>query len=167
MSLYIFCDNSNIFLEGQWAASRAEGRNRPNPEFRIDYGQLIAVCADGRQVTEAKLYGSVPPPNDSLWNAIEAQGWKVRTLERNYRGKEKALDIEIALDMNDVSRDVTPPGTMILLAGDGDYQTLIPRLQQRGWHVEVGFYENVAISIRTVANRFISLEEHLHEIRFK
>lgn len=102
MSLYIFCDNSNLFLEGQWAAARAEGRRGPHPEFRIDYGQLITVSADGRQVTQASLYGSVPPPNDSLWRAIRAQGWNVKTLERNYAGKEKALDIEIALDMNDL-----------------------------------------------------------------
>lgn len=88
-------------------------------------------------------------------------------MERNYAGKEKGLDIEIALDMNDLSKDVTPPETMILLAGDGDYQTLIPRLQARGWDIEVGFYQNVAQSILTLANRFISLEERLHEIRFK
>jgi uncharacterized LabA/DUF88 family protein len=167
MALYIFCDNSNIFLEGQWAAGRAEGRRGPHPEFRIDYGQLISVCAQGRQVVQANLYGSVPPQNDSLWNAIRGQGWKVKTMERNYAGKEKGLDVEIALDMNDLSRDVNPPETMVLLAGDGDYQTLIPRLQDRGWQVEVGFYRNIAQSILTLANAFIPLEERLHEIRFK
>lgn len=167
MGLYIFCDNSNVFLEGQWAAGRADGRRGPNSEFRIDYGQLITVCADGRPVTQANLYGSVPPANDSLWNAIRAQGWKVKTMERNAAGKEEGLDIEIALDMNDVARDVVPPGTMILVAGDGDYQTLIPRLQQRGWKIELAFYQNVALSVRTLADSFLSLEERLHEIRFK
>ncbi len=88
-------------------------------------------------------------------------------MERNYAGKEKGLDVEIALDMNDLSRDIQPPETMILLAGDGDYQTLIPRLQDRGWTVEVGFYQNVAQSILTLANRFIPFEDRLHEIRFK
>lgn len=115
----------------------------------------------------AWLYGSVPPHNDSLWRAIRSQGWKVKTLERNLAGKEKGLDIEIALDMNDLGREVTPAQTMILVAGDGDYQTLIPRLQQRGWRMEIAFYENVALSIRTLADAFIPLEEHLHEIRFK
>lgn len=167
MGLYIFCDNSNIFLEGQWAAARAEGRRGPHPEFRIDYGQLISVCAEGRDVRQANLYGSVPPQNDSLWRAIRGQGWKVKTLERNYAGKEKGLDVEIALDMSDLSRDIAPAETMLLLAGDGDYQTLIPRLQQRGWVIEVAFYENIALSIRTLADRFIALEDRLHEIRFK
>jgi len=69
--------------------------------------------------------------------------------------------------MNDLSRDVSPATTMILLAGDGDYQTLIPRLQQRGWRVEIAFYENVALSIKTLANHFISLEAKLHEFRLK
>jgi uncharacterized LabA/DUF88 family protein len=167
VSLYIFCDNSNIFLEGQWAAGRASGKKGPNSEFRIDYGQLITVCAKGRPVSQANLYGSIPPQNDSLWNAIRAQGWNVRTLERNLAGKEKGLDIEIALDMNDLAHDVLTPGTMILVAGDGDYQTLIPRLQKKQWRVEVAFYENVALSIRTLADDFISLEDCLHQIRFK
>lgn len=56
---------------------------------------------------------------------------------------------------------------MILLPGDGDYQTLIPRVQARGWEIEVAFYQNVAQSILTLANRFISLKDRLHEIRFK
>jgi len=167
MGVYIFCDNSNIFLEGQWAASRAEGRRGLHPEFRIDYGQLITVCAKGRPVSLANLYGSVPPQNDSLWRAIRSQGWKVKTLERILAGKEKGLDIEIALDMNDLARDVAPAETMILVAGDGDYQTLIPRLQEKRWKVEIAFYQNVALSIRTLADEFISLEDHLHEIRFK
>jgi uncharacterized LabA/DUF88 family protein len=76
------------------------------------------------------------------------------------------LDLEIALDMSDLSRDVQP-ATMLLLAGDGDYLTLIPRLQQRGWKVEVAFYQNVALSIRTLADRFIPLEDKLHEFRLK
>jgi len=167
MGLYLFCDNSNLFIEGQWAAGRADGLRQSNPEFRLDYGQVISVCAKGRDVTRAHLYGSVPPANDSLWRAAERQGWDVKTMERNPANKEKGLDIEIALDMNDLSRDVTPPGTMILIAGDGDYQTLIPRLQSRGWQVEVWFYNNVAQSLLTLANHFGSLEDKLHEIRLK
>jgi uncharacterized LabA/DUF88 family protein len=166
VSLYIFCDNSNIFIEGQWAAGRADGIRGPNTEFRIDYGQLLSVCAEGRKVEQAKLYGSVPPTNDSLWRYIQKQGWNVKTLERNLANKEKGLDLEIALDMNDLSRDA-PAATMLLLAGDGDYLALIPRLQQRGWKIEVAFYQNVALSIQTLADRFIPLEDKLHEFRMK
>jgi uncharacterized LabA/DUF88 family protein len=166
VSLYIFCDNSNVWIEGQWAAGRADGIRGPNTEFRIDYGQLLTVCAEGRNVEEAKLYGSVPPANDSLWKYIKSQGWNVKTMERNLANKEKGLDLEIALDMNDLSRDVQP-AMMLLMAGDGDYLTLIPRLQQRGWKVEVAFYQNVALSIRTLADRFIPLEDKLHEFRLK
>jgi uncharacterized LabA/DUF88 family protein len=166
VSIYIFCDNSNIFIEGQWAAGRADGMKGPNTEFRIDYGQLLSVCAGGRRVEQAKLYGSVPPANDSLWRYIQKQGWNVKTMERNLANKEKGLDLEIALDMNDLSRDV-PAATMLLLAGDGDYLSLIPRLQQRGWKVEIAFYQNVALSIRTLADCFIPLEDKLHEFRMK
>jgi hypothetical protein len=69
--------------------------------------------------------------------------------------------------MNDTSRDVSPAGTMILIEGEGDYQALIPRLQGRGWRVEVCFYNNVAQSLLTLADGFGSLEDKLHEIRFK
>jgi hypothetical protein len=88
---------SSLKSNGQPVGRR--GRGDHNQNSRIDYGQLISVCAQGRAVTQANLYGSVPPDNDSLWRAIRAHGWKVKTLERNYAGKEKGLDIEIALDM--------------------------------------------------------------------
>jgi len=89
MSVYIFCDNSNVFIEGQWAAGRADGLRGPNTEFRIDYGQLLTVCAGGREVVQAKLYGSVPPPNDSLWRAMERQGWDVKTSKGTWQTRKK------------------------------------------------------------------------------
>src|SRR5258708_20334944 len=147
--------------------SRQSGGEERTTSRIPDCLRAINQCLRAGQTGQANLYGSEPPENDSLWRAIRARGWEVKTMERNYAGKEKGIDIQIALDMNEFSRDVKPPGTMIRLAGDGDYQTLIPRLQDRGWEIEIGFYQNVAQSIRTLANRFISLEDRLHEIRFK
>jgi len=30
MGLYLFCDNSNLFIEAQWAAGRADGLRGPS-----------------------------------------------------------------------------------------------------------------------------------------
>ncbi len=167
MGVYVFCDNSNVFIEGKWAAARVENMKGPHPEFRIDYGQVLTVCSEGRPVLSANMYGSRPPANDSLWKKIEKDGWKINLLDRNPANKEKGLDIDIALDIHEVALSGAKPETIVLLAGDGDYQTLIPRVQARGWQFEIWFYSNIAGSLRVLADRFVNLEDHLGEIRFK
>jgi hypothetical protein len=39
----------------------------------------------------AKLYGSKPTYNDTLWTMAEVNGFKVKTFERNASNKEKKL----------------------------------------------------------------------------
>jgi len=94
-------------------------------------------------------------------------GWHVKTIERNYFNKEKGVAMEIGLDMSDLMHSLSVPQTIVLLAGDGDFQAVIPRLQARGWRIEVWFYGNVAQAVRTLADHFENLEYHLHAIRLK
>jgi hypothetical protein len=52
---------------------RAGGLHGQNAEFRIDYGRLLTVCAEGCAVDEARLYGSVPPANNPYAGKLNAK----------------------------------------------------------------------------------------------
>lgn len=165
--VYVFCDNSNVFIEGQWAAGREKGIHGLDPEFRLDFGQLLTVVSSGRPVKEAHLYGSRPPDNDSLWHSAEKNGWDVQVLDRNTFGKEKGVDMKIGMDITE--KTLLSPngqGVIVLVSGDADFLPVIERVIERGWSIEIWSYSNAAKILKDFSE-FRSLEEHLHEIRMK
>jgi uncharacterized LabA/DUF88 family protein len=112
------------------------------------------------------LYGSIPPPNDTVWKKIREAGFDVKLFERNLRNKEKGLDMEIGLDMNDLSRDEAP-GTMILVAGDADYVPVLDRVQSRKWKVEVWYWSNAADKLQKAASPFFPLDSDVYKVGFR
>ncbi|CAI2189725.1 16629_t:CDS:1, partial [Funneliformis geosporum] len=48
------------------------------------------------------IVGSRPPPNDSLWDRIESQGYDVVVFDRNIENKEKKVDMELGASAMDV-----------------------------------------------------------------
>ena len=69
MSVYVFVDNSNIWIEGKKASGKAKNPPVPsNYNYRIEYGHLLNHVCKGRTLGDMPmLYGSEPPPNDSVW----------------------------------------------------------------------------------------------------
>ncbi len=67
------------------------------------------------------LYGSKPPPNDSLWIAAKRQGFEVVVHELNpYSGREKKVDTNVATDITPDSFELMQPtrDEITLVAGD-------------------------------------------------
>ena len=60
--LYIYWDNSNIFVESQNVAEELEG-DSPNVRYRvrIDFANLLLLAHGNRPVTRIVAAGSVPP----------------------------------------------------------------------------------------------------------
>lgn len=54
-----------------------------DPRLRLDIGKVTDVVAKGREVAWGILYGSEPPPIDSVWQKIRERGWKVITTRRS------------------------------------------------------------------------------------
>lgn len=167
--VFVYVDNSNIWIEGKKVSGQAQ--NPPTESdywYRVESGKLLNHVLAGRTLAEPPtLYGSIPPPNDSVWNKIRDAGFDVKLFERNVRNREKGLDMEIGLDMNDKSRDVTPPATMILVAGDADYVPVLNRVRGRGWKVEVWYWSNAADNLQKAADRFVSLNPDVYKIGFR
>src|SRR4051794_20723112 len=91
MSNFLYVDNSNVWIEGMHVAAAAKGlvpdvwsavENRIcDYSWKIDFGRLHEF-AGGDQIGRARLYGSRPPANDSLWKIAKARGFEVVTMDR-------------------------------------------------------------------------------------
>lgn len=99
--VWIFVDNSNLWIE----AKKLQGRKRyfestEDPRVRIDVGKLAEIIADGRPIVQANIYGSIPPPVDTVWAKMEEAGWNVNIKERSpITGREKQVDQQITADV--------------------------------------------------------------------
>ncbi|KAM5381124.1 hypothetical protein ACJZ2D_003040 [Fusarium nematophilum] len=98
-----FVDDSNIWIEAQkFSASgnshmpKLTGRDR-DPRLRINIGKLVSTLSGHRNQGPSFLYGSRPPPNDSVWNAFKNHQFKTSIFDRNkHDNKEKEVDNAMA-----------------------------------------------------------------------
>lgn len=145
----IFIDGANLF----YAALQMQ--------IEVDYGRLLAVLTQGRQLLRAYFYTGVDPHNDRqqgfiLW--MQRHGYRVVTkdLISMADGSKKAnLDIEIAIDMMRLAQHCD---TLILLSGDGDLAYAVNAITYQGVRVEVvGLRSMTSDSLVTVADYYQDL----------
>ncbi|KAL2268025.1 hypothetical protein VTJ83DRAFT_2871 [Remersonia thermophila] len=160
---YVYIDNSNIWIEGQRVYAQKERYKRSrhgdvtiydiemDPRWRVQIGRFRELIERttvkwhkygyGPSVEvehEFYLYGSEPPPVDSIWRAIEERKIRVHTLKRStYTGKEKGVDHLLSCDISmkaaqDKARGLDS-NLYILASGDGDLAHVMKRI------VELGF----------------------------
>ncbi|KAI6779358.1 uncharacterized protein J7T54_000456 [Emericellopsis cladophorae] len=101
-----FVDDSNIWIEAQkFAASGNEYMPKLEDSdidlrLRIDIGRLVSTLCKSRTQGLSFLYGSRPPPNDSVWNAFKNRfKFKTKIYNRNSQNKEKEVDNSLATDL--------------------------------------------------------------------
>lgn len=98
-----FVDDSNLWLEAKKIAAKIRLKDTgSDPRLRIDLGKLIDTISKGRRQGDSYLFGSRPPPNDSVWNAAKKRNFDVKVFDRafdgngDYVGKEKEVDNAMA-----------------------------------------------------------------------
>ena len=153
-NLYIFIDDSNLYIEGKYVIGELEkmgtfDRKRRQLRFdqlRIDYGQILRTIQNRRTLgSDPIVVGSVPPA-DSLWDLVRVEGFYVKTFPRNDRGFEKMVDMQIGHYMDQVLfKNV--PAILALVTGDADYKPVLETAVDLGWKVEIYFW-NTGIRLR-------------------
>ncbi len=167
--VYLFVDNSNIWIEGKKASGRQKTPPVPsNYNYRIEYGDLLKHVMEGRSLGAIpQLYGSEPPPNDSVWRMIESKGYDVNVFKRNFFGKEKGVDMRLGLDVAKlIYRPPSKKGVLILVAGDADFVPVVEDAKAEGWTVEVWYWSNAAADLKGAADRFENLDSAIYTIGF-
>src|SRR5206468_4283618 len=98
-SVFVFWDNSNIFISAKTVSAEREGGDAPY-QIRIQFDHLLQLAVAGRKLEFAIAVGSVPPPLRHVWNRLEAAGVKVELFERGaMSSREQAIDQALQVHM--------------------------------------------------------------------
>ncbi|HEV2337086.1 MAG TPA: NYN domain-containing protein [Stellaceae bacterium] len=175
--IYVFWDNSNVFISAKSVASQNEGRYGA-PHIRIEFEHLFDLARAGRSVVTAICVGSVPPQLATVWDRLEKTGIRVEKYERGqFSGREQGVDQCLQLWMLRALADAPKPATAVLLTGDGKgyedgvgFRADLERLHSRGWGIEVVAWEkSCARRLREWAGEvgvFVRLEDHYSAVTF-
>lgn len=156
----IFVDVPNVM----YAAERLK--------VKLDYKKLLDFLVRGRELVRASAYA---PISDDPQKKLETQkfvqpfadlGYRVVTKphKRYADGSLKAnFDVELAIDVLTMSDRLD---IVTLVSGDGDFRRLVELVESKGVRVEVvAFSQSTAAELRTVADEYIDLNDHLKELR--
>ena len=177
--IWIFVDNSNIWIEAKKLASKRKGfRSVEDHRLRISIGRLTDVVAGNRDVEKGILYGSEPPKIDSVWDKIrEHENWYVKTKKRSYlTHKEKEIDSQLVADVTQLACK-TPNcqrGTIILISGDADMCPAVEKIMEEGiWKVEIYMWKDaLSDNLKKISERYRErvlckpLDNHLNDVTF-
>lgn len=167
--LRLFIDNSNVFIEGQRVARETFKYDDDLVlRFRVNYGGLLEFVRKDRDLSEAVLVGSRPPPNDKLWNRLKGLGIEPRIFDRSiYTGREKRVDAEMTNAIRDALDDNRQPGTIALVAGDADYVPTLERCLKKNWAVELYFWAQASSDLKRMPGvKFFDLATGFNEVTY-
>ena len=145
--VFVYWDNSNIFLEAQRFAAERELGPGARYRVRIHFENMLRLAHADRTMQRALAAGSVPPEMRQLWNRMEASGVEVFLFDRGDpgRGEQEMSDRVLQLRMLEDALDFNgDPGIAVLLTGDGagyrdgaGFHSALERMHRRGWRVEI------------------------------
>lgn len=145
--VFVYWDNSNIFVEAQRMAEQVEGTPNARYLVRVHFDNLLRLAHADRHLTRALAAGSIPPEMSNLWNRMEGLGVEVNLFDRGIRerGEQNTPDQWLQLRMLEDALDHNgDPGVVTLLTGDGagylegqGFHSTLERMHKRGWHVEI------------------------------
>lgn len=150
----IFADVQNIY----YTTKQAYQRN-------FDYNAFWAQATLNRQVVKAIAYAIYreDEKQKQFQNILRAIGFEIKLkpfIQRSDGSAKGDWDVGITLDVMEWASQVD---TIVLISGDGDFDQLAERAQQRyGVNFEVyGVPELTANSLVGAASKFIPIEESL------
>ena len=99
-TVHIYIDNSNLWIQGQKTYAEKKGLTVEwDPTWRFDVGRLKDILTRNSPLQDREmsfnvkvhLYGSTPPPVDTVWQAIKSHDVDVNTFARStWTGREEA-----------------------------------------------------------------------------
>ena len=154
---YVFIDDSNLWIPGQKATAKKLKDADTDPRFRVDLGRFMTLVAKDRHVSKAFLYGSIPPRNDTVWNAAREKNYKVNIFECSGTGKQKEVDTAMTADIVDEVGEAVHSMldvTFIVVTGDRDLNRSIEKCLAKQMHVELWSWEDsMSIQFKRLANK--------------
>ena len=177
--VFIYWDNSNIFIGAKNFAEMREGK-LSRGLVRIHFKALLRLVGAGRAVAKAVVAGSTPPGARELWDKLRGEGAQVEELfDRGDRfGKEQEVpDERLQNRMLLDAMKSDSPGVVVLLTGDGKgrerekgFYYALELLHARGWRVELlAWRDSCHRGMREWVKKngvFVPLDEHYNTVTF-
>ena len=145
--VFIYWDNSNIFIEAQRLAEERNEHVDARYRVRINFDNMLQLAHANRPMRKALAAGSVPPELRQLWNRMENQGVQVELFNRirSDIGEREIPDRILQLRMLEDAMDFNgDPGIVVLMTGDGagylegaGFHSTLERMHRRGWRIEI------------------------------
>ena len=178
--VFIYWDNSNIFIGAQPLAAEMEDGPEPRRRVRIDFGNMLRLAHADRPVAKAIAAGAIPPEMEEVWYQLRSRGVEVRLFDRggSNRGEQEVPDQVLQSQMlRDGFDNNGDPGIVVLLTGDGagfydgiGFHADVERLHGRGWRVEILSWRDTCNQrMRRWAEKngiFISLDDYYKAVTF-
>ena len=178
--VFIYWDNSNIFIGAQPLASEREQGPDASRRVRIDFTNMLRLAHADRPVIKAVAAGSVPPELEKVWAQLTSRGVEVRLFDRGGpgRGEQEVPDRELQVQMlEDCVDNNGNPGIAVLLTGDGSryysgtgFHRTVERLHKQGWRIEILSWGSICNPrMRQWAEdngAFISLDDYYEAVTF-
>ncbi len=176
--MFIFWDNSNIHISGLKVMEQVEP-DKPRELFRTNFNNLLQLVKKDRKIDKIYLSGSVPPPNNSVWDYLRNMGVSVQLLDKTADGTEQeSVDMSLQTMMFRTAIDnIDSPSTIAVLTGDGASKQLgegflsdLKRIKKLGWNIEVYAWEiSCNRYLKEYAEQnglFVPLENYYNSITF-
>ena len=145
--VFIYWDNSNIFIEAQRLAEERNEHVDARYRVRINFDNILRLAHADWPMRKAVAAGSVPPELRQLWNRMENMGVEVNLFNRirldlgEQEIPDRLLQLQMLEDAMDYNGD---PGIVVLLTGDGagylegaGFHSTLERTHRRGWRIEI------------------------------
>lgn len=175
--VYIFWDNSNIFVSAQDVAERRDGVLQRHA-VRLQFDHLYYLAAMGRTVVRTFVVGSIPP-EVRVWARLqESTGAEIELQERGeFSGGEQGVDAALQVQMLRALADEDEPCVAVLLTGDGagyldgvGFHADLERMQRKRWGIEVLSWDHSCNQrLKTWAKEagvYVPLDAHYRKITF-
>ena len=182
-NIYIFIDNSNLWIQGQRTYAKRAGMSvMSDPTWRFDAGRLKTILIENSGFRdeentpneEVYLYGSIPPPVDTVWDKIKSQKIEVQVFQRSsITNREKLVDSTIVAESVEracIAQAQGTSGTFVLVSGDADMLAAVRVIAGKGFDVHVWSWKNALSSVYSTERQSVAkvheLDKYLDVIGF-
>lgn len=165
--LVVLGDNSNYWIEGKKYAGRLRNLETEDPSWRVHFGNLFQTVIADRECALLRVFGSIPPATDTIWEKYNAANISVDTCERSkWTGQEKRVDARFQKLMSyECGRfsEWSPRRraawrSYCLIGGDADYSDEVRFALESGISVDVWTWRSARSEVyRTMDSEFATM----------
>ncbi len=129
---------------------------------KVDFKKLLNQAVYDRELIRAISYviKAETPDESNFFDALRNIGFEVKIKElKEYYGGQKKGDWDMGMAIDGIKL-ANKMDVLVLVTGDGDFESLVKHLQARGVRVEVmSFGKSTAKELKGVANKFIDMDK--------